>query len=43
MRTPLADAEKAGVKFAETLGATSIAALRQQSAEEVLKAQRPQN
>lgn len=42
VRTPLAEAEKAGLKFSETLGAPSIAALRQKSAEEVLKAQRPQ-
>lgn len=42
VRTPLAEAEKAGVKFGETLGASSIAALRQRSAEDVLKAQRPQ-
>jgi para-nitrobenzyl esterase len=42
VRTPLADAEKAGVTFAETLGAPTIAALRQKSAEEILKAQRRQ-
>jgi para-nitrobenzyl esterase len=42
VRTPLAEAEKAGVKFGETLGAPSIAALRQKSADDVLKAQRPQ-
>jgi len=41
-RTPLAEAERAGVKFGETLGAPSLAALRQQSAEELLKAPRPQ-
>jgi para-nitrobenzyl esterase len=42
VRTSLADAEKAGLKFGETLGAPSIVALRQKSAAEVLKAQRPQ-
>ena len=41
-RTKLADAEKAGAKLGESLGATSIAALRQKSAEEVLKAPRAQ-
>jgi len=42
VRTPLADAEKAGVKFATDLGAPSIAALRQKPAHEVLNAPRPQ-
>jgi para-nitrobenzyl esterase len=41
VRTPLSEAEKAGVKFGETLGAPSSAALRQKSAEELLNAQRP--
>jgi para-nitrobenzyl esterase len=41
VRTTLAEAEKAGVTFGQTLGAPSLAALRQKSAEEVLKAQRP--
>ena len=40
--TLLADAEKNGVKFAESLGAHSVAELRQKPAEEILKAQRPQ-
>jgi para-nitrobenzyl esterase len=39
-RTKLADAEKAGLKLAEALGATSISALRQKPAEELLKAPR---
>lgn len=42
VRTTLADAEKNGVTFGQSLGAPSIAALRQKSAEDVLKAQRPQ-
>ena len=37
-RTTLAEAEKAGVRLAEALRATSIAALRQKSAEEILNA-----
>lgn len=41
-RAALADAEKAGVTFGQTLNAPSIAALRQKPADEVLKAQRPQ-
>jgi len=41
-RTSLAEAEKSGVKFSEALGASSIAALRQKSAEEILKAPRSQ-
>jgi para-nitrobenzyl esterase len=41
-RTKLADAEKTGAKFAESLGAAHIAALRQKSAEEILKAPRSQ-
>ena len=41
-RTKLADAEQAGLKLGEALGATSIAALRQKSAEELLKAPRGQ-
>jgi len=36
--TGLADAEKIGVKLGEQLGATSIAALRQRSADEILNA-----
>jgi para-nitrobenzyl esterase len=36
--SPLADSEKAGVKFAKSLGADSIAALRAKSADEILKA-----
>jgi para-nitrobenzyl esterase len=40
-RTPLADAEQAGARFGETLGASSIAALRQKSAQEILTATRP--
>jgi para-nitrobenzyl esterase len=39
---PLADAEKNGAKFAESLGARSIADLRKKSADDILKAQRPQ-
>ena len=42
VRTPLAEAEKAGVKFATDLGAPSLAALRQKPAREVLNAPRPQ-
>ena len=41
-RTALSDAEKIGAKFAEGLGAPNIAALRQKSAEEILKAPRSQ-
>jgi para-nitrobenzyl esterase len=41
-RTVLPDAEKNGVKFAESLGASSIAALRQKTAAELLKAPRGQ-
>jgi para-nitrobenzyl esterase len=41
-RTTLAEAEKAGLKVGEALGAPSIAALRQKSAEEILKAPRSQ-
>jgi para-nitrobenzyl esterase len=41
-RILLADAEKAGLKLGEALGATSIGALRQKSAEEILKAPRSQ-
>ncbi|HXK05278.1 MAG TPA: carboxylesterase family protein [Verrucomicrobiae bacterium] len=39
-RTVLADAEKTGVKLGESLGASSIAAMRQKSPEEILKAPR---
>lgn len=39
-RTKLADAEKAGAKLAEVMGATSIASLRQKPAAELLKAPR---
>jgi para-nitrobenzyl esterase len=39
-RTTLREAEKAGLKLGESLGASSIAALRQKSATEVLKASR---
>ncbi len=39
-QTPLADAEANGVKFAETLGAKSIADLRRMSADAILKAPR---
>jgi para-nitrobenzyl esterase len=42
VRTTLKDAEENGKKFAESLGASSIAGLRQKSAEEILKATRPQ-
>lgn len=42
VRTPLADAEKTGVAFAQNLGASSIAALREKSAHDILTAQRPQ-
>jgi para-nitrobenzyl esterase len=42
LRTALADAEKAGVAFGQTLGASSILAMRQKSADDVLRAQRPQ-
>jgi para-nitrobenzyl esterase len=41
-RATLADAEKNGVKLAESLGAESLAALRQKPAEEILKAPRLQ-
>jgi len=41
-RTALSDAEKIGAKFAEGLDAPNIAALRQKSAEEILKAPRSQ-
>jgi len=41
VRTTLAEAEKAGVTFAQTLGAPSLAALRQKPAEEVLRAKQP--
>ena len=40
--TPLAVGEKAGVKFAESMGAHSIAELRQKPVSELLKAARPQ-
>jgi para-nitrobenzyl esterase len=39
---PLADAEKSGVKFADSMGAHSISELRKKSAEEILKAPRSQ-
>jgi para-nitrobenzyl esterase len=39
---PLADAEKTGVKFADSMGAHSISDLRKKSAEEILKAPRSQ-
>ena len=42
-RTLLADAEKAGVRFAESLGAHSIAELRAKSATEILNGPRTQN
>lgn len=41
-RTTLADAEKAGAKFGESLGSSSIAELRRKSAEDILKAPRSQ-
>src|ERR1051326_1198073 len=41
-RTTLQEAEKNGARLAEALGAPSIAALRQKSAEEILKAPRSQ-
>jgi para-nitrobenzyl esterase len=41
-RTTLADAEKNGVKLGESLNAASIGALRQKSADEILKAPRIQ-
>jgi para-nitrobenzyl esterase len=41
-RTTLAEAEQVGAKFAQTLGASSLAALRQKSAEDILNATRPQ-
>ena len=41
VRTTLAEAEKAGVTFGQSLGAPSLAALRQKPAEEVLRAQGP--
>src|SRR5438876_587730 len=41
-RTALSDAEKIGAKFAEGMDAPNIAALRQKSAEEILKAPRSQ-
>src|SRR5579871_6495275 len=41
-RTTLSEAEKNGEKFAQGAGASSIAALRQKSAEEILKAPRGQ-
>jgi para-nitrobenzyl esterase len=41
-RTALADAEKNGVKLAASLGASSIAALRGRTADEILKAPRGQ-
>jgi para-nitrobenzyl esterase len=37
---PLSDAEKNGIKFAESLGADSIASLRKMPAEQILKASR---
>lgn len=40
--TPLADAEKNGVRFAESLGAHSIVELRSKPADEILKASRQQ-
>jgi para-nitrobenzyl esterase len=42
VRMTLAEAEKGGVTFGQTLGAPTLAALRQKSAEAVLGAQRPQ-
>lgn len=42
VRTTLAEAEKAGVTFGQTLGATTLAALRARSAADVLTAKRPQ-
>ncbi len=42
VRTPLEEAEKAGSRFADTLGASSIGALRQKSAQAILAATRPQ-
>ncbi len=36
--SPLAESEKAGVKFAKSMGADSIAALRARSADDILKA-----
>jgi len=42
-QVPLAQAEEAGVKFAESLGAHSILQLRAKSAEEVLNARRTLN
>jgi para-nitrobenzyl esterase len=41
VRTTLAEAEKNGVVFGQTLNAPSIAALRQKSGQAVLEAQRP--
>jgi len=41
-RTPLAEAEKNGVKLAEAVGAKSIAELRKKTAAEILKAPRGQ-
>lgn len=41
-RTTLADAEKSGVKLAESLGASSLTALRKKTADEILKAPRGQ-
>jgi para-nitrobenzyl esterase len=41
-RTTLADAEKNGMKLGESLGASSLAALRQKTAAEILKAPRVQ-
>jgi para-nitrobenzyl esterase len=41
VRTTLAEAEQAGLAFAETLGATSLGALRAKPAQEVLKAPAP--
>ena len=42
MRTTLAEAEKAGVTLGQTLGAPSLSSLRAKSADEVLRAKRPQ-
>lgn len=41
-RAALSEAEKSGLQFAATLGASSVADLRKKSAVEILQAQRPQ-
>jgi len=40
-RTTLGDAEQVGTKFAQSIGSSTLAALRQKSAEEILNATRP--